>query len=537
MFSTERKVQGLYRHKIDLIVNWAYLMDRKELKSGDPRMILSLRYGESKNWTKLRDIQLYKNHTPFCQEEITIDYFQDTTHYIKLETENLKGDKDFKEPRIFTIENIMIDPSHSFNFKYAGCKIKQPEVNITTRWRLKDDYVYYLDIKVNDVKDLEWMSKTDPYVRILRLSPKYAVAPKVTDKIPPEDWYMIAYSEVVMDDLNPDFKPFVLPSCLLCDNKPSWPLRMELWDYEKGNDSPHRYIGRWNFTIEELLSKEKEHGTFLDEAKNSVGRIVIQKFEAQRQYDIQDCFSEGLEFNTLACIDYSDNNGKIGSPGYLHEISNESWNIYQKAIMSVMPSFFLYDQDKKIPLYGLSAKFPALSIDEKDFFKILGRSSGNHVPDSAEMMNYFYMSSFTYTVGASKLALAPCLRHIIDWVKDQTKNRPYFYTTAVIFIGGKISDLTESFSLIQGAENLALSFILVDMSNSQNFMDLMMLQGMDNDDLQTKVNGKLFQRDLVQYVNFRKYEENPVEAIYEIMSELPRQIIQYFQKNNLFHKK
>lgn len=539
MFSTERKVHGLYRHKFDVIVNWSYLMDRKDLNSGEPLMRLHLKYGKSTSWVHVKDISLYRHNSPFCQQEIPIDYFQDTTHKLKVELLNVNsGLRDFIEPREFSIEGIMKDPSNSVSYSYQNSKSKQPEVNIRTRWRARDDFTYNLDIKVTGVKDIEWMSKTDPYVRILRLSPKYSSPPKSIEAIAPEDWYMVAYSEVIQDDLNPDFAPFIMPSGLLCDNNSNWPLRMELWDYEKGNNAAHRYLGRWLFTIDQLETKEKDGGTFLDEGKHSVGKIIIQSFEINKEYDIQDCFREGLEFNTMVCIDYSEKNGKLGTPEYMHNISPDSMNIYQKAILNVLPSFFLYDQDKKVPLYGLAAKFPGLSVDTKDFFKVLGRCSTNRVPDNAEMVNYFYMSSFTYTVGAPNLNLAPCFRHILDWVKEYTKNRPYYYTVVVIFMAGVMSDFAEVLSLLQSVGKLPISFIIVDMSSNTDLtFETLALKAIDNDNLTAKYDGKLLERDIVQYVNFRKYESNPVEAIYEIMSELPRQIVSYFQLNNLFLKK
>ena len=43
-------------------------------------------------------------------------------------------------------------------------------------------------------------------------------------------------------------------------------------------------------------------------------------------------------------------------------------------------------------------------------------------------------------------------------------------------------------------------------------------------------------RDLVQFVPFLKYEANPEKLAQEVLAEIPRQIIQFYQQNNLaFH--
>ena len=40
-------------------------------------------------------------------------------------------------------------------------------------------------------------------------------------------------------------------------------------------------------------------------------------------------------------------------------------------------------------------------------------------------------------------------------------------------------------------------------------------------------------RDLVQFVPFLKYESNPEKLAQEVLAEIPRQIIEYYQQNKL----
>ena len=45
--------------------------------------------------------------------------------------------------------------------------------------------------------------------------------------------------------------------------------------------------------------------------------------------------------------------------------------------------------------------------------------------------------------------------------------------------------------------------------------------------------GNQAKRDIVQFVPFRKYKNNPLKLRKEVLAELPQQIVNYFMLNNI----
>jgi hypothetical protein len=72
---------------------------------------------------------------------------------------------------------------------------------------------------------------------------------------------------------------------------------------------------------------------------------------------------------------------------------------------------------------------------------------------------------------------------------------------------------------------LPLSVIIIGIGNGE---DWSAMHELDDDDCQmTDRNGNKTQRDLVQFVEFSKHNNNGVELAREVLEELPRQVEEY----------
>jgi hypothetical protein len=72
---------------------------------------------------------------------------------------------------------------------------------------------------------------------------------------------------------------------------------------------------------------------------------------------------------------------------------------------------------------------------------------------------------------------------------------------------------------------LPLSVIIIGIGNGE---DWSAMHELDDDDCQmTDKNGNRTQRDLVQFVEFSKHNNNGVELAREVLEELPRQVEEY----------
>lgn len=88
---------------------------------------------------------------------------------------------------------------------------------------------YKIDLKAYLVKDIEWFSHSDPYLKILRPGNDY-VTETDEKKVPPGEWVEVVRTEHKEDNLNPNFNPFVIDGKKLCRGMENTVLKMEIWD-------------------------------------------------------------------------------------------------------------------------------------------------------------------------------------------------------------------------------------------------------------------------------------------------------------------
>jgi hypothetical protein len=78
---------------------------------------------------------------------------------------------------------------------------------------------------------------------------------------------------------------------------------------------------------------------------------------------------------------------------------------------------------------------------------------------------------------------------------------------------------------------LPLSIIIIGIGNGE---DWSIMNELDDDDMQmTDFQGNKTIRDLVQFVEFQKHNNNGVELASEVLYELPRQVQEYHELNNI----
>lgn len=105
------------------------------------------------------------------------------------------------------------------------------------------------------------------------------------------------------------------------------------------------------------------------------------------------------------------------------------------------------------------------------------------------------------------------------------KNAGNQYIILLILTDGAIHDMEATKNSIVKAAGLPLSIIIVGIGN-ENFANMEILDG-DNGLYDT--NGNRAQRDLVQFVPFKKFQSNGIQLAKEVLAELPDQVVQYHQ--------
>ena len=95
-----------------------------------------------------------------------------------------------------------------------------------------------------------------------------------------------------------------------------------------------------------------------------------------------------------------------------------------------------------------------------------------------------------------------------------------------ILTDGEIHDKAEVIDLLVQCNRLPISLVIVGVGSGE----FTIMNELDDDDCQmVDSHGNRTERDLVQFVEFKKFKRNGVELAREVLHELPRQVEEYFE--------
>lgn len=144
-----------------------------------------------------------------------------------------------------------------------------------------------------------------------------------------------------------------------------------------------------------------------------------------------------------------------------------------------------------------------------------------------------YRKTLTRVTLHGPTSFAPVINNTIEIAKEFQDGRHYF--VLLIITDGIISDMRQTIHAIINASKLPISIIIVGVGNA-NFdaMDVL-----DSDDKQLSVDGKVAERDIVQFVPLNQFLENTnevnrsvrsqAELAKAVLAEIPEQMIGFMK--------
>lgn len=139
-------------------------------------------------------------------------------------------------------------------------------------------------------------------------------------------------------------------------------LELRIYNYSKSGK--HEVIGSVFFKLAEL--KEGVKFQVLNNAKQCVGYLRVDRFSSRTQYQFGDFLEQGLQLALVNCIDFTASNGIPSDRKSLH-YTGAGKSLYEKALDSVTNILLDYDYDKLVPCFGFGAKVkhPQLNTQNK----------------------------------------------------------------------------------------------------------------------------------------------------------------------------
>ena len=271
--------------------------------------------------------------------------------------------------------------------------------------------------------------------------------------------------------------------------------------------------------VQELINKKQ-----FDVMPNRSKKLtIVSNSILTKNYTFVDYLKAGVQIGLSIAIDFTGSNGNPNDPRSLHFINGQEPNQYERAIYACGNIMAYYDYDQLFPCYGFGAKInntptPLFNLNFQQDPNI------NLIPNVIE--EYHKALSMVRLWGPTNFS--PIIRATNNMIKAE--NDKLKYNVLMILTDGMIDDVDDTINELVAGSFLPLSVIIIGVGKA----DFTNMNVLDADDSPLKSsNGTLAARDLVQFVPFLKFESNPDRLSQEVLAEIPRQIIEYYQQNNL----
>ncbi|CAK94291.1 unnamed protein product (macronuclear) [Paramecium tetraurelia] len=339
---------------------------------------------------------------------------------------------------------------------------------------------------------------------------------------------LIYQSEHVKFCLDPKWRRLDITLQKLCNGNLDKQLKLEVWDYfTTGNPD---LIGHTQFRVNEIIEKKKYQKQLLNRDNNQAGLITFNDVKIYEPPTFMDYLKSGTQINLISAIDFTGSNGSPNLSSSLHYIDNQTGrlNQYQQALLAVGEILLNYSYDKRVPMYGFGCK-PNLknfkSSSTSHCFPLNGNPQDPEV-EGIEGIMQTYSNALKNVNFDGPTYFNPLLQEVIKIAslsKDMAKDS---YYVLFILTDGEIHDMSQTIDSVVASSHLPFSIIIVGVGNA-NFKNMNILDD-DEGNLKDSKGNQSF-RDLVQFVPFNQFKDNPELLAKNVLQELPDQIVEYMQ--------
>lgn len=407
------------------------------------------------------------------------------------------------------LQTLMSNLGQPITLKILSQYTKEATMTVIAEQVSSSKEILKMEIAVKKLKRMHTFRRNKPYVIISRFIKSEALVP--------------AYTTETRSGFSCTFDKFRIPVAQLCNNDLKMPVNFTVYDYNSTED--HKEIGSCTVTIPEMMDLPEIN---IMKGGESVGVLKFKTVQNTTEPLFIDYINDGLKINIIVAIDYSALNGDPKEEtSYHYNNPNNVPNQYQAAIMQVGSILAPYDSNQKYPIYGFginyfSSPIAVLPLSDKLF--------DTEVEGIAGLLEAYKRGLDSYKP-AKSCYLAPVIKEAFtNWSLLENKS----YAVILIFTQGIIEDMDETIDWIYTAARYGVSFIFVGIGNG-NFQFMEYLDGDGAHKLVDKW-GRGMKRDIVQFVPFSKYADNPSKLENEVLKELPQQICEFCMSKDYYPK-
>ncbi|KAH7731153.1 copine-5-like protein [Aphelenchoides avenae] len=394
----------------------------------------------------------------------------------------------------------------------------------------RQESVYFL-LSATNLDRKDFLGKSDPFLKISRIN--Y------------DDTFLLAYRTRYHEQtLNPKWKPFEIHIDQLCYGDKDRPFLIECYDWDQ--DGNHDLVGTCTTTVNRLISGMDKDLPLINEKKakkskkyENSGMLHFHKVYCWIDFSFLDFITGGTELDFTVAVDFTKSNLPMDDASSLHKIDENQANQYEMAIGAIGEICQHYSRSKVFNAYGFGAKIPPDNHVHYNF--PLNLETGDPRCYGIEGLLQAYLTAQSRVELSGPTDFAPIVRfaarRAASLPDDGSK-----YSILLIITDGVITDMEAAKEEIVKASSLPLSVIIVGVGYD-SFEEMKVL---DSDNQMLSSHGKYAKRDIVQFVQLRKYlpphrqltndelMESKARLAKEVLYEVPGQLTSYMKSKGIF---
>ncbi|KAM4688702.1 copine-4 [Discoglossus pictus] len=511
--------------KVELRVSCKGISDRDALSKPDPCVILKMQsHGQ---WFEVDRTEVIRTCiNPIFSKIFTVDFYFEEVQRLRFEVHDISSnhnglkDADFLGGMECTLGQIVSQRKLSKSLlKHGNTAGKSSITVIAEELSGNDDYVE-LSFSARKLDDKDFFSKSDPFLEAFRMNDDGTQQ-------------LVHRTEVVMNNLNPAWKPFKVSLNSLCSGDQDRRLKSIVWDWD--SNGKHDFIGEFTTTFKEMRGAMEgrqvqwecinpKYKTKKKNYKNS-GIVILNQCKIHKMHSFLDYIMGGCQIQFTVAIDFTASNGDPRNSCSLHYIHPYQPNEYLKALVAVGEICQDYDSDKMFPAFGFGARIPPEFKVSHDF--AINFDEDN--PECAGIQGVVeaYQNCLPKLQLYGPTNIAPIIQKVAKSASEETHTMEATqYFILLILTDGVITDMADTREAIVHASHLPMSVIIVGVGNA-DFSDMQMLDG--DDGILRSPKGEPVLRDIVQFVPFRNFKHaSPAALAKSVLAEVPNQVVDYY---------
>ena len=274
--------------------------------------------------------------------------------------------------------------------------------------------------------------------------------------------------------------------------------------------------------IKEISNIDKFNHNVPVSLKGNKFFILKSKSKIIKNYSFIDFIKSGFQIGLIIGIDYTSSNGDPENENSLHYINNKNPNDYEKCILTIGNIISNYNNDQLYPVYGFGAQIKNSKYDDVCHCFPITFEQNSAIKSINEIIEY-YRNSFNNLTFSNQTFFCPIINRVIQNIKKSGIVSKYYIL--MMLTDGNIDDIGDTIDALVEASLLPLSLIIIGIGNSSfsNMSDIC-----NNKEPLISSGGVKSARNIVQFISFNSYKNEPEKVAENILKQIPSQVMKYY---------